>query len=469
MAMTRSGLSSLMGYQEGGGVSEFEQMLNNAPAGSPDLASISDANAPTKQSGISMLQPFDFDTSVEKYQDRLSPYAGQQRPVSGYEAASMIGKGLLAQQAEKFPSIVRGLGMGFQDLSAEIKNRREQQRKERQAVAMKAMEMASEDEQQAQKFLNDYSLKLIDLANKDIKLTTLEYQNENGEVVKKSFKANDPEISEILAKGGVEVKTPQSMTNINMNQLNDLDKERAKGIAKTEQTWQVEADGAASVRDQIIYARNIAEQLGEKNFGPVEQFTVPIKGVLVDLGFGDLVDINDLSNQQLMGQLGTGFAMSLVGKTKGAISNKEMELFLRASPTLASTYQGFMRMLDYLDKIAERSEKFNSGWNAKSVELSQAGATIPEIQAALSTFKTDFRRDNPLFTKEEVTELESIKNDGVYSDISKGYSISSAKQTTNNAVNDRATTLMEQIENSEDLSPVQKAEKIAQIQSILGQ
>jgi hypothetical protein len=179
---------------------------------------------------------------------------------------------------------------------------------------MKAMEMASEDEQQAQKFLNDYSLKLIDLANKDIKLTTLEYQNENGEVVKKSFKANDPEISEILAKGGVEVKTPQSMTNINMGQLNDLDKERAKGIAKTEQTWQVEADGAASVRDQIIYARNIAEQLGEKNFGPVEQFTVPIKGVLVDLGFGDLVDINDLSNQQLMGQLGTGFAMSLVGK-----------------------------------------------------------------------------------------------------------------------------------------------------------
>jgi hypothetical protein len=32
-----------MGYQEGGGVSEFEQMLNNAPAGSPDLASIPDA------------------------------------------------------------------------------------------------------------------------------------------------------------------------------------------------------------------------------------------------------------------------------------------------------------------------------------------------------------------------------------------------------------------------------------------
>jgi hypothetical protein len=27
MPMTRSGLSSLMGYQEGGGVSEFEQML----------------------------------------------------------------------------------------------------------------------------------------------------------------------------------------------------------------------------------------------------------------------------------------------------------------------------------------------------------------------------------------------------------------------------------------------------------
>jgi hypothetical protein len=44
MPMTRSGLSSLMGYQEGGGVSEFQQMLNAAPAGSIDLADIPDAN-----------------------------------------------------------------------------------------------------------------------------------------------------------------------------------------------------------------------------------------------------------------------------------------------------------------------------------------------------------------------------------------------------------------------------------------
>ena len=34
---------------------------------------------------------------------------------------------------------------------------------------MKAMELSMQDEQQGQKFLNDYALKMIDMQNKDIK------------------------------------------------------------------------------------------------------------------------------------------------------------------------------------------------------------------------------------------------------------------------------------------------------------
>jgi len=450
--MSRTGLSSLMGYQEGGDPSS---PTTGTPTGLDALAS------------LMTPQTFDFDASVEKYEDRLSPFINQQPPVSGYDVASMLGRGLLAQQAEKFPSVGRGLGMGFQDLSEEIKKRRESKRKEKQAVAMKAMEMASQDEQSAKKFLNDYSLKLIDLANKEIPRVTLQYQDEAGEKIEQTFYHNDPQVSTILASGGVEIKSPQSVTNIDMGNASDLDKERAKNIAKTEQTWQVEADGATGVRDQILYARSVAEELGPDGFGPVEQFTAPIRTALVDLGFGNIIDISKLSDQQLLGQLGTSFAMALVGKTKGAISNREMDMFLRASPTLGATYDGFMKMLTYLDRIAERSEKFNEQWNQKSIELAKANASIAEIQGALASFKSEFRDANPLFDEQEFADLESIKDDKNYSEVNKGYTSVTAQRAVNNQLNDRASKLIEDIENDDSLSPTQKAEEIQKIQNIL--
>jgi hypothetical protein len=452
MPMSRTGLSSLMGYQEGGDPSS---PTTGTPTGLDALAS------------LMTPQTFDFDASVEKYEDRLSPFINQQPPVSGYDVASMLGRGLLAQQAEKFPSVGRGLGMGFQDLSEEIKKRRESKRKEKQAVAMKAMEMASQDEQSAKKFLNDYSLKLIDLANKEIPRVTLQYQDEAGEKIEQTFYHNDPQVSTILASGGVEIKSPQSVTNIDMGNASDLDKERAKNIAKTEQTWQVEADGATGVRDQILYARSVAEELGPDGFGPVEQFTAPIRTALVDLGFGNIIDISKLSDQQLLGQLGTSFAMALVGKTKGAISNREMDMFLRASPTLGATYDGFMKMLTYLDRIAERSEKFNEQWNQKSIELAKANASIAEIQGALASFKSEFRDANPLFDEQEFADLESIKDDKNYSEVNKGYTSVTAQRAVNNQLNDRASKLIEDIENDDSLSPTQKAEEIQKIQNIL--
>tara|TARA_R100001480_G_scaffold23268_1_gene33537 strand:- start:191 stop:1555 length:1365 start_codon:yes stop_codon:yes gene_type:complete len=453
MPMSRTGLSSLMGYQEGGDPSS---PTTGTPTGLDALAS------------LMTPKPFDFDASVEKYEDRLSPFINQQPPVSGYEAASLVGANILAQQAEKFPSLGRGVGMGFQALSAEIKKRRESKRKEKQAVAMKAMEMASQDEQSAKKFLNDYSLKLIDLANKEIPRVTLQFEDEAGEKIEQTFYHNDPQVSTILASGGVEIKSPQSVTNIDMGNASDLDKERAKNIAKTEQTWQVEADGATGVRDQILYARSVAEELGPDGFGPVEQFTAPIRTALVDLGFGNIIDISKLSDQQLLGQLGTSFAMALVGKTKGAISNREMDMFLRASPTLGATYDGFMKMLTYLDRIAERSEKFNEQWNQKSIELAKANASIAEIQGALASFKSEFRSANPLFDEQEFADLESIKDDKNYSEVNKGYTSVTAQRAVNNQLNDRASKIIEDIENDDTLSATQKAQKIREIQNILG-
>ena len=441
--MSRTGLSSLMGY---------------APGGVVDLADVPDATETTSTG----LGGFDFDASVKKYEDRLLPYVSQQPPVSGYDVASMLGRGLLAQQAEKFPSLGRGLGMGFQDLSAEIKKRQEEKRKEKQAVAMKAMEMASQDEQSAQKFLNDYSLKLIDLANKEIKTTKfdtsmlVDAKDENGNPIinpqtgvgyksETTVKANDNKIiNDLLQLGANEIDS--ATTRINLGQESKADEERAKRIIKNESKWQDEADAADALRDQILIARSLAEKVGEENFGPVDSLTMGLRGIMLDLGMGNLVDEDVLASQQALTQTSIGFVMALVGKTKGAISNKEMEIFFQASPTLGSTYKGYMMMLDYMDRIAELSVKYNEGWTQKLLDLGDDPTTKEEANA-MAKFKTEFKSkpENKLIQTEEEREyLKSIADKSTYDQVNNNY-LEIQKEANKNSEQDSIAKLKSDI------------------------
>ena len=436
--MSRTGLSSLMGYQEGG-----------------------DPSSPTTGTPTG-LGGFDFDASVKKYEDRLLPYVSQQPPVSGYDVASMLGRGLLAQQAEKFPSLGRGLGMGFQDLSAEIKKRQEEKRKEKQAVAMKAMEMASQDEQSAQKFLNDYSLKLIDLANKEIKTTKfdtsmlVDAKDENGNLIinpqtgvgyksETTVKANDNKIiNDLLQLGANEIDS--ATTRINLGQESKADEERAKRIIKNESKWQDEADAADALRDQILIARSLAEKVGEENFGPVDSLTMGLRGIMLDLGMEGLVDEDVLASQQALTQTSIGFVMALVGKTKGAISNKEMEIFFQASPTLGSTYKGYMMMLDYMDRIAELSVKYNEGWTQKLLDLGDDPTTKEEANA-MAKFKTEFKSkpENKLIQTEEEREyLKSIADKSTYDQVNNNY-LEIQKEANKNSEQDSIAKLKSDI------------------------
>ena len=399
------GISSLMGYKDGGDVD-------------------------TKKDT--------FDTSFDKYQSRLSALRTPSQPVSFYDVASKLGAGLLAQQAEKFPSIGRGLGMGFQSLSEEIAKRKEQKRKEEEAVAMKAMELAITDERQAQKYLNDYALKMIDMANKDIKTITLDTSMLVGAVGtdgkplentqtgvpfrdKTKLKANDPYLNELLGLGAVVLD--RASTNINLQGAgNELDKKRAANIADAEAKWQEEANAATALRDQVAIARSLAQDLGPDGFGAAENLTLGMRNIMAGLGFDNLVDVDKLATQQALTQTSIGFVMALVGKTKGAISNREMDIFFAASPTLGSTYQGYMKMLGYMDRIAELTEKYNAEWQAKQVDLQ--GKSISEINAEFAKFKKEFKEkpENKLIqSEEERKRLQSIADKDTYNQVNSNY------------------------------------------------
>ncbi len=457
MTISRMGISSLMGYQDGGGVDPLDSARKRAE---------------TK-----------YDNSFDKYQQRLSAIQSKRSPVSFYEAASKIGAGLLAQQAEKFPSIGRGLGIGFQSLSDEIAKRKEEKRKEEQAVAMKAMELSLQDEQQGQKFLNDYALKMIDMQNKDIKTITFDTSilvdalDENGEAVinpktgvpftsKTTVRANDSFINDLLTLGATEID--RAATNINLGGQNKLQENLSKNITDSMKTWQTEADAATALRDQVMIARSLADELGREGFGPVDSLTMGLRGLMIDLGMGNLVDSDKLATQQALTQTSIGFVMALVGKTKGAISNKEMEIFFQASPTLGSTYDGYMRMLGYMDRIAELSERYNEEWNNELVRL--AGEPVEVINAAFANFKTEFKAkpENKLIqTDEELKELKDIADKKTYNEVNKNY-LTIQKEAQKNDEDDSIAKLKSDII-AEMVKPETTAERKAELQSLLDQ
>ena len=295
---------------------------------------------------------------------------------------------------------------------------------------MTAANLAMQSEQKAQDYLQKYSLELLKQMNDPGDLIKIEFDefipqvdasgnpmlDEKGEVIlvpsgkRKigSFRnnaANRSVIDDLLDnRNGVEVES--ALVNVGGEDVGA--KEYIKANIAREKIIMEEARGAAGVRDQVSYARSIARRLGPEGYGPQEAFTLPIRKILVGVGLGGMVDDQKVGDQILMNQLGIGFAMAIVGQTKGAISNREMEMFLAASPVLTSSYNGFMKQLDYLDRIAERSEKFAIDYANKAAELEDSGISERKIKRILDLFEAEWRGKNPLFHEDEFNDLAAL-------------------------------------------------------------
>ena len=123
------GISSLMGYNNGGGVEDkSEQEILSDPA-VQDLIQQMLAN---QGDGDSTEMQF------KQYTNMLNNIAPPRPRASGYDLASSLGAGLLAQQGEKFSSVGRGLGLGFQEFNKLQKEIDAENRKTKQARDMTA-------------------------------------------------------------------------------------------------------------------------------------------------------------------------------------------------------------------------------------------------------------------------------------------------------------------------------------------
>jgi len=103
--------------------------------------------------------------------------------------------------------------------------------------------------------------------------------------------------------------------------------------------------------------------------------------------------------------------MAIVSQTKGAISDREMKLFIGASPTLGSTYEGYLKQLSLVSRLAQRDSDFYDDWLNKNLELVDKNVSGQKKQIILEKFATNWKKENPLFTKEEAEELQKMVDD----------------------------------------------------------
>jgi hypothetical protein len=120
-----------MGYAPGGAVDLIDEPFND-----DEVSQLSNENL------LSLLSSSDEPSMQEQfaeYQNILNGIYPERRPASGYDLASAIGKGLLAQQQEKMPSIGRGIGIGFSEFNKLQKEIEEKQREEKQKRDLTAL------------------------------------------------------------------------------------------------------------------------------------------------------------------------------------------------------------------------------------------------------------------------------------------------------------------------------------------
>tara|TARA_R100001591_G_scaffold72471_1_gene80643 strand:+ start:35 stop:1417 length:1383 start_codon:yes stop_codon:yes gene_type:complete len=393
MAITRAQIPEQVDIFEEGGAAESDQYT--------DL--------------YNRLSQTDYDASYDKYMQRLSQFAPEQPKMSIFQVASELGRGLLSTPNTGVGSTYQGLGVGFDNISTRLKADREMNEKRRREVAMMATQMAMQDEQKANDFLNDIALQRISAANKKVDYITLEYQ-EGGET--QSIRLPDTnqyaeQINDIIQnKGGREVKP--ATTQINMpGGEQPGDKKAIDQIFKDQEIFGEKSEASIATLDQVSQAKDLAEQVGPENFGPFSRATLQMREFVDGIGFGDLLENPDvIAPQKALNQLSMSFTMGIVSQTKGAISDREMKLFIQASPTLGSTYDGYMKQLELLERLARRDRDFYEDYLKEYMRLIDEGEGPQKMQAKLELYRTNWAENNPLFSKEETRELQDLVDSG---------------------------------------------------------
>ena len=438
------------------------------------------------------LKPPSYEEGIQKYRSRLEGlYEPSPRP-GFYDLASELGRAMLS--GDPTAGVFRSAGVGFSNFNGLLKQSDAENLKNRRAVGIEAAKMAMEDERKAQDRLRDFAVSVYENENLgEIDPSTLQYdeKDENGEFtgqrITNSFdkKSDYQQILKILrTQNGTDVEALPDML-----EATPVDKLLAKEFVTEYGKISALAGTTGYAKlDTIAQAKILAENIGEENFGKVNEWTLPIKQFVLDLApwAADMAGIDEaaVGSQEALSALTISFVLANVAQTKGAVSNSEMGLFKEASPYLGQTYAGFMLALQVQELAARKAIDYSSAYKAEAKKYMQEnprdqGAGISGHMGEWSTewqnsTQSSFLDDD---MKARIAEYEAKGRkkigSGVFSVSSyenKQKEFSNRKMRENQqSVNSALQTtqaLIDQILKDPDLTADQKVAKVKEIQEL---
>ena len=361
----------------------------------------------------------DFEESQKKYADRFSAIIPDSRRADLFDLASNLGAQLLSQPTGP-GSFARGLGMGFTAFTQQLEKTDQEKRERDRTIGIEALKLATTDENAAKERISKYIIEEMKQTNKSVKYLTFEMDELDAEGKKtgKRIQVPVPDYDRKTQEAYRSNKTKDNPLGVDRNvtvtgqadsQVTVEAPKTASYFAKAEgaaasgmiDAWVKEGNNAKSQLNSIDQALIVSEKLTDENFGTIASNTLPFRKLLTELGVID--DSETIGDQELMLSLGTRFAMALVGQTKGAVSDREMELFIRASANLGQSLEGFKKQLGYLRKIADLQARFKTDFvrDAKEGKIYTSEMSDEEVASALRAYQEDWQQQNPFLTEDD--------------------------------------------------------------------
>jgi hypothetical protein len=174
------------------------------------------------------------------------------------------------------------------------------------------------------------------------------FYNDNGQAYKAQWNGREwAPVGGAKGDEGFEITTADG-TTIRQGAFGNQDK---KNVANRITEEQEAAASASSLKQTVGMLRKANQNTGYS--GPGAGLYGAADDAAEQFGMGDYLP-GQAGARATMRSGGLDVALAQVQKTKGAISNAEMSLFMAAAPGMQNTPQGNAAMLDILDAVADR-------------------------------------------------------------------------------------------------------------------
>ena len=410
MAISRAQMEEqIKGFQEGGEADAFDptQAISGTSSLDPRISALAQA-----------LAVPDFEKRSQQYRDRLSSVYAPSEPANFYDLATDLGRAILSAPADTGP--FGAAGAGFVAFSDRLKAAKEEDKKNRRAVALKAAELAMSDVSKAEDKLRDFVIDSYqDQLAGDVDVVTLQFDEVDeqgqptGRRVTRSFdkKTQSKQILQALRQqNGVKVADLPDVQG-----ESTLDKKSSEIFVKDWLAVSKKGNDAYGRIDNIRKAKEIAGDLGPAGFGAGQQLTLPFRQLIADMAPWAGIDKERLKGQEALRSVTIIFTLANVAQTKGAISNKEMTLFEQASPNLGQTYEGFLFTLNIQEEIARKEAEFAREYSDEFNRLMEENPNLkgPGAKAAMDAWTAKWKEEgrDKFLTEEQRARIQKAADD----------------------------------------------------------